>query len=197
MERILMILSICLSMEFAFPVYGKEANSFVNQETVENVTPEGKDPAELSAAEIVDSLYAHVPDRTIAEAAKDEAMILTNESIATKFYGYIKIGQYRGDRVYEHCEIWALLGETNFSAIKTEDGYIMLMPYSELPDRDKAVRNKQYLDRLYNQIWDIREATDGMGQKEKSDYIIHYLKTHLKAYDHDAPTISPHGSRPD
>ncbi len=187
MKRILMLLSICLSMEFAFPVYGKEPDSAINQETVENVTSERKDPAELSASEIVEALYAHVPDRTIAEAAKDEAMILTGESTATELYGYIKIGQYRGDRVYEHCEIWALLGETNFSAINTEDGYIMLMPYSELPARDKAVRNKQYLDRLYNQVWDIREATDSMGQKEKSDYIIHYLKTYLKAYEHDAP----------
>ena len=145
MKRILMLLSICLSMEFIFPVYGQELDNAVNQETVENVTSERKDPAELSAAEIVYSLYAYVPDRTIAEAAKDEAMILTGESTATELYGYIKIGQYRGERVYEHCEIWALLGETNFRHIKTEDGYLMLMPLCELPGKDKAARNRQSL----------------------------------------------------
>ena len=125
MKRILMLLSICLSMEFAFPVYGKEPGSDVNQETIENVTSERKHPAELSASEIVEALYVHVQDRTIAEAAKDEAMILTGESTAAEFYGYIKIGQYRGEWVYEHCEIWALLGETNYISKKTDEVYMM------------------------------------------------------------------------
>lgn len=185
-KLMVMVASIWLSMEFALPIYGYAPDRTVNQENVESMTPERKNPSELSAGEIVEALYANEPDRAIAEAARDEVMILTGESTAEEIYGYIKIGQYKGNRVYEHCEIWALLGETNFSAIQTEDGYLMLMPLCELPDRDRAARNKQSLDSLYNVVWDIREATAGMGEKETSDYILQHMSTHLKAYDRDA-----------
>ncbi len=186
MRKLILIVSICLSMEFTLSVYGCGPDTAVNQVNIESGGPERKNPSEMSAAEIVETLYLNVPDQTIAAAAKDEVMILTGEAPATELHGYIKIGEYKGSQVYEHCEIWALLGETDFSAIKTEDGYMMLMPYGELPDGERMIRNKQSMDRLYNVVWDIREATAGMGQKETSDYIIHYLRSHLKAYDQDA-----------
>lgn len=132
-------------MEFALPIYGYGPDRTMNQENAENMAPERKNPSELPAGEIVKTLYANEPDQTIAAAARDEVVILTGESKAVELYGYIKIGQYKENRVYEHCEIWALLGETNFRHIKTEDGYLMLMPLCELPDKDKAARNRQSL----------------------------------------------------
>ena len=42
----------------------------------------------------------------------------------------------------------------------------MLMPLCELPDRDRAARNKQSLNSLYNVVCDIRETSAGMGEKE-------------------------------
>ena len=88
--------TIWLSMEFALPIYGYGPDRTMNQENAENMAPERKNPSELSAGEIVEALYANEPDQTIAEAAKDEVMILTGESTAEELYGYIKIGQYKG-----------------------------------------------------------------------------------------------------
>jgi len=140
----------------------------------------------MSAAEIAEDLYSVIPDKTIAAAAKDEVMILTGEAATADYYGYIQIGQYEGARVFDHCEIWALLGTASFSAVKTDDGYRMLMPYSEHPTAGTAEQNKRTLDNLYNVVWDIRQATEGLGQVETSDYIIGYLRFHLTNYDGDA-----------
>lgn len=95
-KLMIMVASIWLSMEFALPIYGYEPDRMINQENMESMAPERKNPSELSAGEIVEALYANEPDQTIAEAAKDEVMILTGESTVEELYGYIKIGQYKG-----------------------------------------------------------------------------------------------------
>lgn len=136
-----------------------------------------KEPGQMSAGQIIDELYADVPDKDVYACAKASSMILTGELPVTERYGRILIGSYNSVSVYYNSNLSVPLGSGKVQ-MSIEDSYNMYL-VEEYPTQESINKNKEALGLLYNTVQQAKEETCNMNDSEKALYLTEFVNARL------------------
>lgn len=142
-------------------------------------------PEDMTAAEIIDELYANEVNPDIYQCARSSAMILTGEKQAVDYYGTILIGTYDSPDVYYHANISVPVGNTAVQA-SIEHAYTMVLPFSSAPTPETSATNKEALNQLYRTVQEAKQETQGLPDSGKAAYLVAFVQERL---DKQAPVI--------
>lgn len=142
-----------------------------------------KNPENMTAAEIIDELYANEVNSDIHQCAKSSAMILTGEKELENYYGTILIGTYDSPDVYYHANISVPVGDTAVQAF-INTSYTMVLPLTSAPTPEMAATNKEALNQLYQTVQEAKKETQEMSDSEKAVYLATFVQSRL---DRKAP----------
>lgn len=141
--------------------------------------PRKKIPENMTAAEIIDELYANEPNPCIYQCAKSSSMILTGEKEIVDYYGTILIGTYNSPDVYYHANLSVPVGNTSVQA-SIHSSYTIVLPVESAPTSEMAATNKKALNQLYKTVQDAKKETLTMSASEKAIYLAAIVQTRLE-----------------
>lgn len=137
-----------------------------------------RNPKNLTAAEIIDELYANEANPDVYQCAKSSSMILTGEKEMVNYYGTILIGTYNSSDVYYHANVSVPVGNT-FVQASINTSYVMVLPSISAPTPEMAAANKEALNLLYQTVQEAKEDTLNMPDSEKTVYLIEFVQARL------------------
>lgn len=149
----------------------------INPVIVEQITE--KSPEYMTAAEIIDELYANETNPDIYQCARSSAMILTGEKVPNNYYGTLLIGTYNSPDVYYHANISVPVGNTIVQA-SIGSAYTMVLPSTAAPDADTAERNKEALNTLYRTVQQAKKETENKSDSEKAIYLASFVQARFE-----------------
>lgn len=137
-----------------------------------------KNPENMTAAEIIDELYANETNPDVYHCAKSSSMILTGEKEIADYYGTILIGTYDSPDVYYHANVSVPVGNT-FVQASIDTSYTMVLPSISAPTPEIATANKKALNLLYQTVQEAKEDTLNMSDPEKTVYLMAFVQARL------------------
>lgn len=171
------LVSVALScFMFSFFPYLAQAQE-INPNKMEQVTE--KNPEQMTAADIIDELYALEANPDIFQCARSSAMILTGEKTPTDYYGTLLIGTYDSSDVYYHANVSVPVGNTIVWA-SIGSSYTIVLPSTSNPDADMAVKNKHALNLLYQTVQLAKAETKNLSASEKAVYLISFVQARFE-----------------
>ena len=138
-----------------------------------------KNPENMTAAEIIDELYANETNPDVYQCAKSSSMILTGEREIVDYYGTILIGTYGSPDVYYHANVSVPVGNTSVQA-SIDTSYTMVLPATSAPTPEMAAANKEALNLLYRVVQEAKKDTLNMPDSEKAVYLMEIVQTRLE-----------------
>lgn len=158
-----------VSVVFSYIILSCTPQLVQAQEACEN------NPEYMTAAEIIDELYAEEVNPEIYQCAKSSAMILTGEKTPANYYGTLLIGTYDSPDVYFHANVSVPVGNTSVQA-SIGSSYTMVLPFTSVPNDSTTARNKEALNMLYQTVQQAKAETANMSDTEKAIYLVSFVQ---------------------
>lgn len=176
------MLIMCAVVNISMPVYASGSANLISEER--QFYSHRRLPEQLSAEQIMTELYANVNNPMMQDAAKTEAMLLTDEKpITTDQYG-IRVGKYDIPTWPSAASPFGDTARILSLVYPHKDGsqeYALYAPVSAVPDAQKVLENRAALNLLYNTAWDLKETTLFMNDHDKSVAIADWLRANIKS----------------